>query len=503
MLFNSYPFLFVFLPAVLVVYAIAVRHGRRAATSTLLVASLVFYAGWDWHYLGLIGASALGNFAAGAALARRRSRVLLGVGIALNLALLGYYKYFNFFGTVLGDLGLPHWQATIVLPLGISFLTFHQIAYLVECHRGRVIRHGFADYALYITFFPHLIAGPIVRPGDLLVRIVHHGRHFDARRLAIGLSFLSVGLAKKVLIADSLAGYVDPFYAWVGNGGHPSFLEAWGAALAYSFQLYFDFSGYSDMAVGLGLMVGLRLPVNFFSPYKAASLIEFWRRWHVTLSRFLRDYLYIPLGGSRHGKVRHFAALLATMALCGQWHGAGYTYLVWGGLHGCLLVGNHLWRSAIAFAGPPGRFRLLAGWTTTFLTVTCLWVVFRAPSLPIAGKVLAAMAGADGVALPLTYQDRLAGLSRFGIHFDQVDYFYGLPQMAALALLTVAVTTLPNAYQWLLPTFARADMRLGGDVSGWWPRWKPSAPVACVLAGATALSLLLLVRPSTFLYFQF
>ncbi len=502
MLFNSYSFIFAFLPATLFIYALVIRRGRHAAVWALLAASLIFYAGWDWHYLGLIVVSAIGNFAAGMALTRTRSQILLAVAVVGNLMLLAYFKYLGFLGNALAEMGLPHWNASIVLPLGISFLTFHQIAYLVEARRGKVVSHGFHDYALYIAFFPHLIAGPIVRPSDLLVRIVHHGRHMDARRMAIGLSFFSIGLAKKVLLADGLAEYVDPFYQWMNKGGIPGFLDSWGAALAYSFQLYFDFSGYSDMAVGLGMMLGLRLPVNFLSPYKATSLIDFWRRWHITLSHFLRDYLYIPLGGSRHGKARQFAALLVTMTLCGLWHGAGYTFILWGFLHGMLLVINHLWRMSSAAAGAPGQARRIAGWALTFLTVTGLWVVFRASTVDVAGKVLGGMVGFQGITLPLTYQDQLAALKHFGVNFDQIDYFNGMSQLGALALSAFVVLTLPNAYQWLLPTFARIDTRMGSKTPSWL-RWYPGPRMAWILGGVTAVALLFMAKPTVFLYFQF
>ncbi|HEY4374103.1 MAG TPA: MBOAT family protein [Burkholderiales bacterium] len=406
MLFNSYAFLLVFLPAAYIAFYLAAPRSARLANGLLALASLAFYGWWDWRYVPLLLASMLGNFfvatrlmQAARAGAEQIGRRWLAAAIVANLALLGVFKYADFFLSSADALGAQFPLLHLALPLGISFFTFTQIAYLVDIRRGEVERLRFIDYALFVTYFPHLIAGPILHHREMMPQFAGPEMHRrNPHFLNVGLAIFACGLAKKTLIADALAPYADAIFSAAALATPLKPWEAWGGALAYSFQLYFDFSGYSDMAVGLSLLFGVRLPVNFLSPYKAVNIIDFWRRWHITLSRFLRDYLYIPLGGNRQGKERRYVNLMLTMLLGGLWHGAAWTYVAWGGLHGLYLVANHGWRATCA--GHPRLARVFAGWrgiALTFFFVVLAWVFFRAPTFAAAAHMLSAMFGLSPV----------------------------------------------------------------------------------------------------------
>jgi alginate O-acetyltransferase complex protein AlgI len=381
MLFNSFAFILGFLPPTLAGYWLLADH-PAARLWWLLAASLLFYGYWDWRFVPLLIGSILVNWLAIALFQRYRRRGILVAAIAANLLCLGVLKYLGFFAEIAGlDV------ARLALPLGISFFTFHHIIYLADLGAGTAPRYRFRDYALYIALFPQILAGPLVRHGEIIHQLPRHPRRDGwEMRLGRGLALFLIGLAKKLFLADALAAAAEPVFAKAGQGALGSG-EAWTGALAFPLQIYFDFSGYSDMAIGLALMLGLALPINFDAPYRATSLRDFWRRWHMTLSRFLRDYLYIPLGGNRHGLAAQLAALLATMALGGLWHGAGWTFVVWGCLHGLGLAAGVLWRKRGWAMPAPLGWTLLTG----FLLVT--WVFFRAPSLGAAADMLAAMAG--------------------------------------------------------------------------------------------------------------
>ena len=361
MLFNSYEFIFFFMPITLVVFfLIGVRGHHRIAIAWLVGASLFFYAWWNPAYLGLIFGSMLFNYSIGVALSNQRKREnatvkkgILILGVAANLGALGYFKYANFFVDTVNRLfGTPFHVDKIILPLAISFFTFNQLAYLADAYSGAAREYNFLHYCLFVTFFPHLIAGPIVHHKEMLPQFSSNSIYrYNSQDMAIGLTFFFMGLFKKVVIADSVAGYAIPVFKASAQGISLTLIEAWGGVLAYTFQLYFDFSGYSDMAIGLARMFGIRFPLNFHSPYKAVNIIDFWRRWHMTLSRFLKDYLYIPLGGNRKGEVRRYVNLFITMLLGGLWHGAGWSFVAWGALHGVYLVINHIWRSFRSFLG--------------------------------------------------------------------------------------------------------------------------------------------------------
>jgi D-alanyl-lipoteichoic acid acyltransferase DltB (MBOAT superfamily) len=376
MIFSSYPFLLGFLPAVYVLFLL-LRSWRmeRMTTACLLAASLVFYGAWNWHYLGLLLGSLVGNYLLGQQLVRSRRRYWLVLAIVGNLAVLGYFKYAAFFFGFLPGLE----KKQIVLPLAISFFTFQQIVWHCDLYRRRLSDMGKPlDYALFICFFPHLIAGPIVHARKLLPQIAQ-GWSVRPLMWQLGATLLALGLMKKILLADAIAPGVDALFFRAESGGLFSIADVLLAGFSYGLQLYFDFSGYADMATGLALMFGIKLSINFRSPYKSLSVVEFWRRWHITLSSFLRDYLYIPLGGSHKGRVRQMANLLVTMLLGGLWHGAGWQFVFWGGLHGILLSINHAWSRKV-----PGAMPRIIALPLTLLVVMLAWIPFRAASLSVA-----------------------------------------------------------------------------------------------------------------------
>jgi len=467
MLFHSFPFLLVFLPAVLAVYwAVAPRRGRRPALLVLSAASLGFYAWWDWRFVVLLAASVVINFTCArrlAALSRdaaRQRRALLTAGIIANLAPLAYFKYGAFVIENVQALWAGFGPApALALPLAISFVTFEQIAYLVDGYRGTVPAHDFPSYCAYVTFFPRLIAGPIVRPGEILPQFANPATYrFCSSNVATGVLVFTLGLFKKVWLADTFAPWTANVFDHLAQ---PSFTDAWGGVLAFGLQVYFDFSGYTDMAVGLARFFNITLPENFDSPYQADSLIDYWRRWHMTLTRFLRDYVYIPLGGNRHGQGRQDLNLLATMTLGGLWHGAAWTFVVWGALHGVLLIVNHLWRRH----GPP--LPRVVAWPLTLVTVFAAYTLFRAPSF---ARVAAVGGG-------------LFGLNGFAWHSS-------------------ALAVGGNQFKWLLLGLAFVMWAPNRQrVVAW--RWSNDWAYAVAVATLVVLSVLHIGAPAPFFYFQF
>jgi alginate O-acetyltransferase complex protein AlgI len=486
MLFNSFVFLLAFLPASLLIYHwLRVTDRQMLAKLFLVGASIFFYGWWDVRYVPLVLVSIAVNFGISLLIERKppRARLLVILGLALNLGLLGYYKYANFFVSTLDTLGgFDISMRKVVLPLAISFFTFQQIAYLVEVYKDRKAADSLTDYSLFVLFFPHLIAGPITHHKEMLPQFKVMGRGpLPYSYVAVGLGILVLGLFKKSVVADSLAAICNPIFHAADQGHGLTPAAAWLGALAYTFQLYFDFSGYSDMAIGLGLMFGIRLPVNFASPYKSLSIIEFWRRWHISLSRFLRNYIYIPLGGNRKGEFKRHLNLMITMALGGLWHGAGWTFLLWGVLHGTYLVCNHFWSTLAPKGG--GRARAVAAWLLTFLAVVVAWVLFRATTLQGALSVLHSMAGhvpATVAALPTP-----------------------LVQWLAVLIAGVACVWSPNVLE--LANYPDATPGLPIEAEGLRPRpWRGKALFTAVLLGvAFALVLAKLPDPGIFLYFNF
>jgi alginate O-acetyltransferase complex protein AlgI len=401
MLFNSHSFIFLFLPAVLLGYFALGRRSHLAPVVWLTLASLVFYAFGGWQFVPLLLLSIAFNYGVGYLLIARKPGpgtrfAVLTTGVAGDLLVLGIFKYAGFFAANLNALLSTGLMVNIVLPVGISFYTFTQIAFLVDAYHGQVARYALPHYALFVTYFPHLIAGPILHHKDMIPQFERaETKRPDPHLILCGLIIFAIGLFKKTCLADG----IQPLVAQAFGPITPTFDQAWIGVLAYTFQLYFDFSGYSDMAIGLSLMFGIFLPLNFNSPYKATSIIDFWRRWHMTLSQFLRDYLYIPLGGNRRGRVLRYVNLMITMLLGGLWHGAAWTFVAWGALHGVYLCINHAW-SHFGPTPPPRFARLadIAGLILTFLAVVIAWVFFRAPDITTALSVLSKMADPGNIA---------------------------------------------------------------------------------------------------------
>ena len=414
MLFNSYPFIFVYFPLVLLGFFLIGKRNIRAAAGFLALASLFFYGWWSVQALPLLLASICVNYWFGLRLTPapgrddRRRKTLLITALTVNLVVLAVFKYANFFVSNVNDglsaAGLaPIPLLHIVLPIGISFYTFTQIAFLVDCWQGKVQERSFIHYVLFVTYFPHLIAGPVLHHAQMMPQFANPATYrADPNKIALGLAIFTFGLAKKLLIADPMGQYADLVFNGVHNGIEPTLYTSWFGVLAYTLQIYFDFSGYSDMAIGLSLCFGIRLPLNFDSPYKSTSIIEFWRRWHISLSTFLRDYLYIPLGGNRKGPARRHINLFLTMLLGGLWHGAAWTFVIWGALHGAFLIVNHFWNALLRrdAKAPRSRIGRVFGWLLTFVCVMVAWVVFRAESTGAAMRIYEGMLGLNGA--PLT-----------------------------------------------------------------------------------------------------
>jgi D-alanyl-lipoteichoic acid acyltransferase DltB (MBOAT superfamily) len=539
-LFNSQPFLLVFLPVTLAGYfLLGTRGAARAAVAWLTVASLVFYGWWNPAHVPLLLGSMAFNYAVGRRLGRHPSRPLLIAGIAANVLLLGVFKYTGFVVGTLNQATGAAWAVPhIVLPLAISFFTFQQIAYLSDANDGVAVEHDFLNYCLFVTFFPHLIAGPITHHREMLPQFADRSilrPRLDL--LSIGGTLFLLGLFKKVMIADQIGTYAAPVFAAAAQGEAPTLLPAWGGALAYALQIYFDFSGYTDMAIGLGLMFGISLPPNFDSPYKARSIIEFWSRWHMTLTRFLTAYIYNPLVLAmtrrraraglplpRRGRISPgtFAAIVAfptllTMFVSGVWHGAGWQFIAFGVLHGLYLSVNHGWRALKAHRGWPaeGKYPALARPLSVLLTFLCVVVAlvfFRAADVPAALAMLSGMAGQHGWVVDWSFYD-VRGLHRLIELLDLPrgsDPHFKLPEALAIAALLAAVWTLPNTQQWMRLYRTALDMRHGPS---WLERvpalpftlWRPGLACGALfgLVGFFALARALSVAPSEFLYFQF
>lgn len=534
MLFNSYVFIFAFLPIVFFCFFRIGKYSHKLAMTWLTFTSLFFYGWWNVHFVGVLLVSIVFNYGM-AYLIRLRiaqqsiseSKILLTLSIAVNLILLGYFKYANFFVENLNHLtGILLPIGKIVLPLGISFFTFTQLAFLIDTYQGKVKEYNFIHYMLFVTYFPHLIAGPVLHHKEMMPQFAKRNVcHINWDNVAVGLTLFVLGLAKKVLIADSLSAFSTPIFNAVATGGKPMLFEAWVGVLAYTLQLYFDFSAYSDMAIGLSLMFNVRLPINFNSPYKATNIIEFWRRWHMTLSRFLRDYLYIPLGGSRNGKAHRYLNLVITMLLGGLWHGAGWTFVIWGGLHGLYLIVNHSWRGIKQQIGwsDGGRLANLGASMLTFLAVVVGWVFFRADSLFSAITILYGMVGMNGVSVHQSLAKYVAVFTQkmhIGISFDGfaplslVQMHFGMLQIFIGLCLVFFFPNTCQIVQYLSPTLkdvkdsVSRSFTLNESTQTQLLRfieWRPNK-LQGALYGVLFFILLVFLaseRKSEFLYFQF
>ena len=508
MLFSSWPFVAFFLPVTWIVFRFLQKYATREITLLWLVAASLFFYGWfKPAYLLIVLVSMAFNYALGMMLAQKpwkqgKRRNLLIFGIAANLAALFYYKYTGLFFRTLNMAGGSYDIPDIILPLGISFFTFQKIAWLVDSYRRETQEPNFLHYALFITFFPQLIAGPIVHHKEVIPQFLKKPDEARARRmLAMGLTVFIIGLFKKVAIADHMGEVADPIFASAALGNPLTLFEAWIGALSYTLQIYFDFSGYSDMAVGLAGMFGIHLPLNFFSPYKSANIIEFWRRWHITLSRFLRDYLYIPLGGNRQGKFRRYANLLVTMLLGGLWHGANWTFVIWGGLQGVYLVVNHAWRKMAPFSLPKPL-----SVAVTFLAVMCAWVFFRADSAATAMHILACMTGKFGIALQDTQGALAKALAALGVNVQDVGISRNLrineKWLVLWAALAIALFA-PSSHELMKKRLALDATDIAKSMRPPRLSWRPSPAWAAGMAAMASLSLLLLTKVNAFIYFQF
>lgn len=545
MLFNSFQFMFLYLPIVLVVcYALASRIGPVVAQDWLALASLFFYGAWNLQFLPLLVASIVFNYlvaklmlrAAGPGAERRRNLLLL-VTVVIDLGLLGYYKYANFFVQTVDSLSGSDWVIdSILLPLGISFYTFQQITLLVDISKGSISQFRFRDFVLFVTFFPHLIAGPIVHHREMMPQFAKASYRFDPENLAVGLTLFAGGLFKKTVLADGIANHVVPLYT-AANGGPMPLFQAWAAAVGFSLQIYFDFSGYSEMALGLARCVGITLPMNFNSPFKARSIIEFWMRWHMTLTRFLTAYVYNPIAVGRARRRAHrgqrgvvgaktsygaYAGLIvlptvSTMFLSGLWHGAGNQFLIFGLLHGFYLTVCHGWRLYRPRFWPDkaSHDRIMApvGLVLTFVAVAIAHAYFRADTVSAGTNIVSGMFGAHGITLPSVIMSRLPGLAQplagLGVHFQQSSLPELLSTYVWLGVLTAIALVMPNLLQIMrayqpaltLPAPYQADSLVHRVLARL--RWQPAGGWAFVTAVAATMGILTLGEITEFLYWQF
>jgi alginate O-acetyltransferase complex protein AlgI len=526
MLFNSPIFLFVFLPATVGLYLLLRQFaGPRAVLGLLLAASLLFYAWWNPLYLPLLGGIAVFNFIVARWITAQRRvgragrvRLLLVTGIVVDLMVLGYYKYTDFLidtaNTVLQtDFMLQH----ILLPLGISFFTFQKIAYLVDSSRGEVAEHDFLEYCFFVMFFPQLLAGPITHHSEIFPQIKGPWAFaIKPSNFTLGLTIFVIGLFKKVVLADHFGPLVSSVYDAAAAGQPLDFFTAWQGAIAFKFQLYFDFSGYSEMALGAARLFGIQLPLNFNSPYRALNVVDFWRRWHMTLSRWLRDYVYIPLGGSRCSTGRLYFNLMVTLALSGLWHGAAWHFVLWGSLQGSAMVVNHAWRSV---------WRPINAWWSntiarlvTFFGLSMVLVTHRAPSMDVALQVYRGMFN-----LPASWHDALGrfgdGLDWLGVRFDGPPVSADQRDLVLWLIVWIAVVWfLPNTQQMLArwhPAFNYGVAERERDPPllerippvtrhlPWRLEWRPNVAAAVFVGVLAALAFLNLHHVSEFLYFRY
>jgi alginate O-acetyltransferase complex protein AlgI len=529
MLFNSHEFLFLFLPATLLGFYLLGRTSRQAAILWLILTSLVFYGWWRPLNILIIAPSIAINYLLASFLFRLSqkgdspslSRAVLLIGILFNVVFLGFFKYADFvYGTVNDVFGANLILLHVILPLGISFITFQKIAFLIDVQAGRVKAFTFREYCTFVLFFPQLIAGPIVHYREMMPQFAAATCRFDKENFAVGLTLLFFGLFKKGVLADNIAPLITPIYQHSAAGGQTSFLLAWMAAVGFTLQIYFDFSGYTDMALGLGRFFGIKLPPNFNSPLKASSIIDFWLRWHITLTRFLTAYIYNPLVlsltrrraakgqpgfGGRNPPVGAFVSLLIgplimTMFISGLWHGAGYGFIIWGLIHGVYLVVNHGWRVYAAHRwrdrAAYARVMKPAGWALSFVSVTTAMIFFRAATVRSAVDLVKGVFGLNGAALP---HGAAAITATYGTDIK-------LAAMWVAILLFIALVC-PNTLEILAPYEPALGVKpastapaLGGFRI---PAWGPSLPWAVAISALAAVAIFYTGGPSEFLYWQF
>jgi len=537
MVFSSFEFIFIFLPITVTLFWLLVKVKFRYAyflgMAWLVLASLFFYSWWNPDNLWLILFSIVFNYCTGLALNKENSprfqrRLTLGTGILVNLSLLGYFKYLGFFiKNVNRFSGLELNFTSVALPLAISFFTFQQIGYLVDTYKHPAKNYKFSEYLLFVSFFPQLIAGPIVHHKELIPQLSKKNfTKINSRGIALGLTIFSMGLFKKIIFADLIAVNANAVFYEAAYGAPPELFTAWIGVLSYTLQLYFDFSGYSDMAIGIAYLFGVQLPTNFNSPYKATSIADFWRRWHITLSNFLRDYLYIPLGGNRKGIARQNLNLVVTMALGGLWHGAGLTFIVWGALHGLYLVIHNQWR---AFRKHKDKDKdKQESWTArktaqvvTFLAVVVGWVFFRALNVGTAFTLLYSMVGGHGIVMPVSLAELLGPgqtmLSAMNVTFSNDSAMaFVITWMHIFALLAIAWLA-PNTQSIVTKSFSAEVIESSTQQSPtvrekpeankrpWKLTWQPTPLYGVVFSIILFISVkyMLIAPAGEFLYFNF
>ncbi|MEP2757772.1 MAG: MBOAT family O-acyltransferase [Hyphomicrobiales bacterium] len=502
MVFSSLEFMYLFMPPVLIGYLLLRHWGwENGIIWWLTVTSLVFYAWWTPVYLPLLLGSVVINFGFHRILRANPDRYLLTIGIVFNLALIAVFKYADFFignANLLAGTDIP--MLHLVLPLAISFFTFQQISFLIDTYKGDITDCDFPRYMLFVVFFPQLIAGPIVMQKETIPQFrLPVFKNKLVLNLAVGSTLFAIGLFKKIVLADGIAPYANNVFTLAETTTGVPFEAAWIGALAYTFQLYFDFSGYCDMALGLARLFGIRLPVNFNSPYKATSISDFWRRWHITLSHFLRDYLYIPLGGNRTGPARRYANLMITMLLGGLWHGASWTFVFWGGLHGAYLAINHGWSTLSEKGNVPNLLprpaALLLSRTVTLLAVVVAWVFFRAESFSGANNILKGMTGLATIYEPKLWETLVSGTA---------------PIWAGMICLAAIVFLLPNSIEFTEkynPVLGLKRLVSQRRSDGFLPiRWQPSSRWAIAVSILFAVAMVQtyrLAELTEFIYFNF
>lgn len=520
MLFNSYSFLLLFLPIVLSGFFLTGKYlGRRGAILWLTLASIAFYASWEPGYTWLLLISIGINYSLSCLIQRqnRLKALAIATGITFNVLLLTYYKII-ISGLFSGEQHLSSAFSTsqdVLIPLGISFITFQQIAYLVDIYKNRIQQRSFIEYCLFITFFPQLVMGPIVHYRELVPQLLHKRfLDWDSTNFTLGLAIFTVGLFKKVVLGDGISPYVNEIYSIAQSGAHISMIDAWCASLGFTFQIYFDFSGYADMAIGLARMFNINLPLNFDSPYRAVDRFDVWRRWHISFSSFMRQYVYFPLARSKRLKIGSVMALLLTAMLSGFWHGLGWTFILWGSLQGLIMAASHYkrifqrrWRKGLPQKRSGNRWFAIS---TTFFMTLGLGVIFRSKDLETASNIFTGMMGRDLIGLPLSIVDRADGV--FGtvelLHDGVGLSIVSIGDIFLLSVMVIIIWGFPNTRSIFRKYWTAIDQRkdktaMEQTLFGWHIYFKPNALWAFLFSLMLVASFIFMDGTSRFIYYQF
>ncbi|MDB2701195.1 MBOAT family protein [Alphaproteobacteria bacterium] len=523
MLFNSYEFILIFLPLVLIGFFYLSAKGESRGILWLVISSVFFYSWWSWSHAIILIISILMNFLFSRIIFEKylNPKIILIFSISTNLCVLAFFKYFNFLiNSILFGSNWPDFNYEIELPLGISFFTFTQIAFLVDVYSNKAKEPIIGRYFLFVTYFPHLIAGPLIHHSQMMPQfILTKIKNIRKINLIKGFGIFTVGLAKKLILADNLAVYANGVFDAAKMGVQPDFIASWTGALAYTLQLYFDFSGYCDMAIGISLMFGIKLPINFNSPYKASNIIDFWKNWHITLSTFLRNYLYIPIGGNRKGPLRRHFNIFVTMLLGGLWHGASWNFVIWGGLHGVFIVINHCWNQFVTkpFIQREKIINKIYSYLMvpfTFFFVVLGWVIFRASNFESSLLIYKGCFGYGGLSLPSRFKlwinedNFLFDLFNNNITFNGT--FFNIPDLASVGgpidfilIFTASmfiIWTLPNTQEFF--SYKEYKKYKSTQISRF-VRWRPNIFYAITNGILFCICFGSIEKISPFLYYQF